>query len=226
MAKLILMRHGESIWNKLNLFTGWVDVPLSENGVKEALEGGKKIKDIPIDVLFTSSLVRAQTTAVLAMVAHSSKKSLVFQHPREGKLEEWAGIFNEETKKNIIPVFKSWHLNERMYGELQGMNKDDARAKFGKEQVHIWRRSYDIAPPNGESLKATKERTTPYFNEKIVPYLEKNKNVFISAHGNSLRAIIKDLDNLDENQIVKLELPTGSPIIYDYMGGKYKRISS
>jgi 2,3-bisphosphoglycerate-dependent phosphoglycerate mutase len=216
-AKLILMRHGESIWNKLNLFTGWVDIPLSEKGVQEAIEGGKKIKDIPIDVVFVSSLMRSQETAVLAMLYHFSKKVLVFEHS-EKKLKDWGVIYSQKTEEMTIPVYQSWHLNERMYGELQGLNKDETRKKFGEEQVHTWRRSYDVAPPNGESLKDTAARTIPYFKETILPFLTNGKNVFISAHGNSLRSIVMYLDNLTDQEVVKLEIPTGQPIIYDFDG--------
>ncbi len=225
MSKLILMRHGQSIWNLLNLFTGWVDVPLSENGVKEAVEGGEKIKDIPIDIVFTSTLVRAQTTAVLAMVNHSSKKALVFDHEGEGKQQRWSKINSDKTKESIIPVYKSWHLNERMYGDLQGQNKDEARAKFGKEQVHIWRRSYDIAPPHGEALKDTAERTLPYFKKEVISHLKEGKNIFISAHGNSLRSIVMHLDDLSPDEVVKLEIPTGEPILYSFEDGKWQKES-
>jgi 2,3-bisphosphoglycerate-dependent phosphoglycerate mutase len=221
MSKLILMRHGESVWNKKNLFTGWVDVPLSEKGVQESIEGGKKIKNIPIDVIFMSTLIRAQMTGFLAMGQHETKKTLVVHH--EKKLEEWGKIYNESTQKDTIPVYFSWHLNERMYGELQGNNKDEMREKFGKEQVHIWRRSYETAPPNGESLKDTADRTLPYFKEIVVPYLQKGKNIFIAAHGNSLRAIVMFLDNLTKEEVVKLEIPTGKPLIYDYENGRWKK---
>ncbi|MBN2479985.1 MAG: 2,3-bisphosphoglycerate-dependent phosphoglycerate mutase [Parachlamydiales bacterium] len=225
MAKLILMRHGESIWNLKNLFTGWVDVPLSENGVKEAINGGERIKNIPIDIAFTSTLVRAQTTLVLAMLNHTSGKTLVFDHKGQGKIQRWATINSENAKKNIIPVYISWHLNERMYGDLQGQNKDEAREKFGKDQVHIWRRSFNIAPPNGESLKKTANRTLPYFKKEIVPYLKKDKNILIAAHGNSLRAIVMFLDILSEDEVVKLEIPTGKPILYNFENDKFIKAS-
>ena len=145
-AKLIMMRHGQSEWNKLNLFTGWVDIPLSAEGVKESIEGGKKIAHLPIDVIFTSTLVRAQTTAMLAMLHHSSGKVPCFLHPNEGKLEEWSKIYSDTAKENCIPTYIAWQLNERMYGQLQGMNKQEMRDKFGAEQVHRWRRSFDEAP--------------------------------------------------------------------------------
>jgi 2,3-bisphosphoglycerate-dependent phosphoglycerate mutase len=224
-SKLILMRHGQSIWNKRNLFTGWVDVPLSEGGVEEAIEGGKKIKDINIDVIFTSALVRAQTTAFLAMIHHSSKKAAIMVHKGscEKKMEKWGYINSEDTKKETIPVYYSWHLNERMYGDLQGLNKAETKKKFGEEQVQIWRRSFDVPPPGGESLEMTAKRTIPYFEKEILPILEEGKNVFISAHGNSLRSIVMKLDNLTGDQVVKLEIATGDPIIYEYDDGKWKK---
>ncbi|NGX41242.1 MAG: 2,3-bisphosphoglycerate-dependent phosphoglycerate mutase [Candidatus Anoxychlamydiales bacterium] len=221
-TKLILMRHGESVWNKKNLFTGWVDVPLSDKGIEEAIEGGKKIKDIPIDIIFMSTLIRAQMTGFLAMQQHSTTKTLVVNHEK-GKLFDWGNIFNDKTKEDTIEVYFSWHLNERMYGELQGNNKDEMRAKFGKEQVHIWRRSFDVAPKNGESLKMTSERTLPYFKDVILPHLDKNKNVFIAAHGNSLRSIVMFLDKLSGDEVVKLEIPTGEPIIYEYENKNFIR---
>lgn len=223
-SKLILMRHGQSIWNKKNLFTGWVDVPLSEEGVKEAIEGGKKIKDIPIDVIFTSSLMRAHMTTFLAMLHHSSGKTPVINHDKDGKLGEWGKIYSEKTLDEVIPVFCSWHLNERMYGQLQGCNKAETAEIFGKDQVQIWRRSFDVAPPEGESLKLTAERTLPYFKEKIVPLLEEGKNVFVSAHGNSLRSIVMFLDNLSKEEVLKLEIATGSPMTYEYEEGNWSRL--
>ncbi len=223
MSKLILMRHGQSKWNKLNLFTGWVDVPLSKEGIKEAIEGGKKIRDIPIDIIITTTLVRAQMTAFLAMSQHSSGKVPVVLHPGEGKLEEWAQIYSPEAEKTTIPVIRCWELNERMYGELQGMNKAEMAEKFGSDQIQIWRRSYDISPPGGESLEMTAARSIPYFKEKIVPFLKEKKNVFVSAHGNSLRSIIMYLDNLSKEEVLKLEIPTGVPIIYNFEAGKYTK---
>jgi len=142
-----MMRHGESKWNKMNLFTGWVDIPLTEKGIEEALHGGRLIRDMPIDVIFTSSLIRAQMTAMLAMSQHHSGKVPVFLHIGEGKMEEWSKIYSQETQEKTIPVIRCWELNERMYGELQGLNKAETAEKFGAEQVQLWRRSYDIAPP-------------------------------------------------------------------------------
>lgn len=215
MPKLILLRHGASLWNDLNRFTGWVDVPLSTKGVREAETAGEKIADFPVDVIFTSTLIRAQTTAMLVMNKHKSGKTPVILHPGEGKMEEWSHIYDKEAFESLIPTYEAWQLNERMYGELQGLNKDEARARFGAEQVHIWRRSYDVPPPGGESLKLCSERTLPYYREKIVPELKKGKNVLVVAHGNSLRSIIMLLDNLTEKQILEYELKTGDPQIYD-----------
>jgi 2,3-bisphosphoglycerate-dependent phosphoglycerate mutase len=222
-SKLIMMRHGESKWNNLNLFTGWVDIPLSEKGVQESIEGGKKIAHIPIDVIFMSTLIRAQMTAMLAMIHHSSGKVPCVQHKHEGKLEHWAHIYSEKAKEMVIPTYVAWELNERMYGELQGMNKQEMREQFGEEQVLIWRRSFDVAPPEGESLAMTAQRALPYFKDKILPLLQEGKNVFISAHGNSLRAICMYLDDLNEEEVVKLEIATGAPLIYDFFDGKWSR---
>jgi len=220
--QLILLRHGQSAWNKRNIFTGWVDIPLSKEGVEEALEAGRRIAHLPVDVIFISSLVRAQMTAMLAMSVHQSGKVPYLIHPAsEGKLSSWATIYSEKTVQECVPVVAAWQLNERMYGELQGMNKQEMKEKFGEEQVHIWRRSYAVAPPKGESLKMTAERTLPYFDKEIVPYLKQGKNVFVSAHGNSLRSIIMELDGLNEEQVVHLEIPTGEPLIYRYEEGKW-----
>lgn len=225
MAKLVLMRHGQSLWNKNNLFTGWVDVPLSKKGVEEALKAGERIKHIPFDQIFVSTLCRAQMTAYLAIAVHDEGKTPVVQHPGEGKMEEWGAIYSEKSAKESIPVTVAWQLNERMYGELQGLNKDETRAQFGADQVKIWRRSFDTAPPQGESLKMTAERTLPYFDETIVPLLVSGKNVLISAHGNSLRAIVMKLDSLSADEVVQLEIPTGEPICYTFDSGSWTKNS-
>jgi 2,3-bisphosphoglycerate-dependent phosphoglycerate mutase len=225
MGKLILMRHGQSKWNKMNLFTGWVDVPLSVEGIREAFEGGEKIKDIPIDIIITTTLVRAQMTAFIAMSVHSSGKVPVVLHPGEGKLEEWAKIHSPEAEAQTIPVIRCWELNERMYGELQGMNKAEMANQFGPEQIKIWRRSFDVPPPEGESLKMTAARSIPYFKDKLMPLIHKGKNVFISAHGNSLRSIIMYLDGLSEAEVLELEIPTGQPIIYSFHNNQFNKQS-
>jgi len=222
MSQLILMRHGQSQWNHANIFTGWVDIPLSIKGIEESLEGGTQISQEPIDIIFTSTLIRAQMTAMLAMTRHHSGKVPVILHDH-GKMAEWAKIYSQEALNMTIPVICAWELNERMYGELQGVNKAELAARFGAEQVHQWRRGFDIPPPNGESLKMTSERTIPYFEKTIVSSLKQGKNVFIAAHGNSLRSIIMKLDHLSPDQVMKLELNTGEPIIYQYQNGIFTK---
>lgn len=225
MAKLILMRHGQSAWNKKNLFTGWVDIPLSAEGVQESIEGGKEIRSLPIDLIFTSTLVRSHMTLSIAMLQHESGKIPIFQHLGKGKLHAWSKIHSSETEKETIPVFMAWQLNERMYGNLQGMNKKEMADRFGAEQVHIWRRSFDTPPPEGESLAMTARRTLPYFKRKILPELRSGKNVFVCAHGNSLRSIVMALDKLSKEEVLKLELATGKSILYEFDGESHERLS-
>jgi len=224
MPKLILLRHGQSEWNLKNQFTGWVDVPLSSKGIEEALEAGEFIKDIPIDVIYTTPLIRASMTAMLAMSKHHSGKTPLILHTGEGKMEDWGTIYSEEAKKDTIPVHIAWQLNERMYGGLQGLNKAEMIEKHGEDQVKLWRRSFSTRPPNeGESLELTSTRSLPYFKERIVPHLDRGEHVFVSAHGNSLRSIIMDLDQLSQEQVISLEIPTGRPIIYNYENGVFTR---
>ncbi len=215
-AKLILLRHGQSIWNKKNLFTGWVDIPMSEEGHRECFEAGKKIADIPIDLIFTSTLIRAQMTVPLALLHHRSGKIPVFLHPGEGKLEEWGHVYSEEAKEQLIPVYTAWELNERMYGRLQGLNKAETAEQFSAEQVQLWRRSYDTRPPEGESLAMTAARTIPYFQREIAPHLDQGKTVLIAAHGNSLRAIVMHLKRLSPEEVINLEIATGDPLVYPW----------
>jgi len=215
MPKLILCRHGQSIWNAKNLFTGWADVDLSEQGRNEAITSGKKIKDqgIKIDIVYTSLLKRAIKTTYHLL---------------------------NESDQLFIPIIKSWRLNERHYGGLQGLNKNDAREEFGEDQVHIWRRSYDTPPPKqneeqrnsylndrkyelldrrvmpeSESLKDTLVRVIPYWNDQISQQLLDDKTVLVSAHGNSLRALIKYLEDISDEAIVNYEIKTGAPLIYE-----------
>ncbi|MEL7588114.1 MAG: 2,3-bisphosphoglycerate-dependent phosphoglycerate mutase [Prolixibacteraceae bacterium] len=215
MAQLVLIRHGESVWNKKNVFTGWVDVPLSAKGIDEALKAGDKLADIAFDVVYTSVQVRAIQTAMIALARSKSDKTPVVVHS-EGKMAEWTGIYSEAMKKNMIPVYRDWHLNERYYGQLQGKNKAETAEAYGEEQVHQWRRSYDIAPPEGECLKDTAERTIPFFEEKILRDLKEGKNVLVSAHGNSLRSIVMFIEKLSREEVLKLEIPTGSPILFNF----------
>lgn len=224
MSKLILLRHGESVWNKKNVFTGWVDVPLSANGIQEAIAAGKQLADINFDFVFTSVQVRAIETAMLVLAQNHSDKTPVVQH-FEGKMKDWTTIFSQEMNDSIIPVYRDWHLNERYYGELQGLNKAETAKTYGDDQVHLWRRSYDVPPPKGECLKDTAERTIPYFTEYILPALANGKNVMVSAHGNSLRSIVMSIDKLNSEEVLKLEIPTGKPIVYEYTNGNLKKFS-
>ncbi len=236
MTHLILMRHGQSMWNAKNLFTGWVDIPLTEIGIEEAIAGGRQITNLEIDEIHTSTLVRAQMTAMLVMSQHSSGAAPVIQYgvpdsdaskeetgvsENEQRMRDWAQIKGENSSGRTVPVFISWKLNERMYGDLQGLNKQETRDKYGDEQVHIWRRSFDVPPPNGESLEMTAERTIPYLTKVIIPALERGKNIFIAAHGNSLRSIIMHLESLTKEEVLSLEVPTGKPIIYDFNNGLF-----
>lgn len=186
---LVLVRHGQSEWNLKNLFTGWRDVELTEKGIAEARAAGQKLKakGLKFDAAFTSDLKRAQNTLKL--------------------IQEEMGLPN-------LPVTKNLALNERDYGDLSGLNKDDARAKWGEEQVHIWRRSYDIAPPGGESLKDTLARTLPYYCTEILPHVLRGERILVAAHGNSLRALIMVLEKHSPESILKRELATGAPILY------------
>lgn len=217
MTYLILVRHGQSEWNLQNLFTGWINVPLSEKGIQEAKKAGKIIEKYNIDLAFTSTLSRAQETALI-ILANQKKVSII-----QGGRKEWYRHFGSQPK-SFIPVHIDERLNERYYGDLQGMNKDVARKKWGKEQVHIWRRSYATAPPNGESLKDVVRRTVPYFKTNILCELEKKKTVLIAAHGNSLRAIIKHIEGIRDEDIPHFELETGKPVIYKYSKGKLVKV--
>lgn len=224
-ARLVLLRHGKSVWNESNLFTGWVDIPLSIKGIEEAYRAGDAIAHIPFDIIFTSSLIRAQMTAMLAMTRHASHKVPCILHHEGSMTQDMTKIFSKETESQTIPVIATWHLNERMYGELQGLNKDEVREKYGEEQFKIWRRSYEGCPPGGESLKLTSQRTLPFFKTHIVPHLKKGSQVLIAAHGNSLRSIVMELDCLSEEAVVNLEIPTGEPLCYDYVAGKFQKSS-
>lgn len=221
--QLLLMRHGESEWNKHNLFSGWVDIPLSKKGIEEALEAGRLISNMPVDIIVTTTLIRAQMTAMLAMSEHHSGKVPVILHTGEDIQESHEKIFNPETIQNTIPVIRAQELNERMYGELQGLNKAETIKKFGADQVKLWRRSYDTAPPGGESLAMTAARSIPYFKENIIPMLDAGLNVFICAHGNSLRSIIMFLDKLSKDEVLHLEIATGVPMTYDYTDGIFSK---
>jgi 2,3-bisphosphoglycerate-dependent phosphoglycerate mutase len=223
MTTLILVRHGASVWNERNLFTGWVDIPLSPKGIEEAKAAGRQLARQPIDLAFTSDLIRAQMTALYILEAHESKRVPRLIRRREGQKASWERIYSAATEKETIPLYAAWELNERMYGELQGKNKDEMRREYGAEQVQIWRRSFDGVPPGGESLEMTAERTLPYFHQHIVPHIREGKNILVAAHGNSLRSIIMDLEKLSKKQVIELEVPLGVPLIYQYADGHWKK---
>ncbi|KAK1605124.1 hypothetical protein QYE76_028797 [Lolium multiflorum] len=225
-STLILIRHGESMWNEKNLFTGCVDVPLTPTGVEEAIEAGKRICNIPIDVIFTSAMIRSQMTAMLAMMQHRRKKVPIITHKESEQPHSWSQIYSEDTREQSVPVITAWQLNERMYGELQGLNKKETAERFGKEQVHEWRRSYDIPPPNGESLAMCADRAVTYFKDEVVPQLIAGKHVMVAAHANSLRSIIMHLDKLTSQEVISLELSTGIPMLYIFKEGEFIRRGS
>ena len=188
---LVLVRHGQSEWNAKNLFTGWKNPDLTSDGKKEAINAGSLIKErnIQFSMMFTSALKRAQITGQIIL---------------------------DGIEQPDIEVVKDEALNERDYGDLSGLNKDDARKEWGEEQVHIWRRSFDIPPPGGESLKDTSERVLPFFNSSILPKIIEGKNILVAAHGNSLRSLVMQLDDLSKEEVIALEIPTGAPIIYSF----------
>jgi 2,3-bisphosphoglycerate-dependent phosphoglycerate mutase len=188
MSRLVLLRHGESQWNLENRFTGWIDVPLSEKGIEEAKAAGEKLRGYRFDRAFSSVLIRANETLRIVL---------------------------EVLGQTRIPIEKDKALNERMYGELQGLNKSETAKKFGDEQVKIWRRSFDVRPPGGESLKDTAERVLPYYEARIKPFLAKDETILIAAHGNSLRALVMELDQLTREQVLELNIPTGAPLCYE-----------
>ncbi|KAG8383492.1 hypothetical protein BUALT_Bualt04G0018900 [Buddleja alternifolia] len=225
-SALILMRHGESMWNEKNLFTGCVDVPLTNKGVEESIEAGKRISSLPLDIIYTSALVRAQMTTMLALTQHRCMKVPIITHSETEQSRTWSQVYSEETKKQSIPVVKAWQLNERMYGELQGLNKQETTKQYGSEQVHNWRRSYHVRPPNGESLEMCLGRAVTFFKEQIEPQLLIGKYVMVVAHANSLRSIIMYLDKLTSQEVINLELSTGVPMLYIYTEGKFIRRGS
>jgi 2,3-bisphosphoglycerate-dependent phosphoglycerate mutase len=187
MAKLVIVRHGQSLWNLENRFTGWVDVPLTDKGRDEARGAAERLRDIRFDVAYTSVLSRAEETLEIILAS-------LGQHP---------------------PIIRDQALNERHYGDLQGLNKKKTAERYGAEQVKLWRRSYDVPPPNGEALKNTAERTLPFFERAILGDLQLGKNVLVVAHGNSNRSIVMELDRLTKDQVVALELATGVPLVYE-----------
>ena len=196
---LVLVRHGQSEWNEKNLFTGWKDPKLTPRGVDEAIKAGKELKEAgySFDKMFTSDLFRAQDTGRIIL---------------------------EQMDIPSIEVIKNVSLNERNYGDLAGLNKDEARKKWGEDQVHIWRRSFDVPPPGGESLKDTAERVLPYFKENIIPELIEGLDILVAAHGNSLRALVMELEEISSEEIVELEISTGVPLVYKFEKNNIERL--
>ena len=198
MTILVLIRHGQSVWNATNRFTGWTDVELSEKGEGEAAAAGEQLADVRFDVVHTSALIRAQKTAEIVM--------------------------SKNRVSGEIPTKQDERLNERHYGDLQGLNKAETAEIHGAERVHIWRRSFDVPPPGGESLEMTAERTIPYFVEEIIPDLDSGMNVLVAAHGNSLRSIVMHIEKISPKEITKLEIPTGVPMYYEFDNGTISRL--
>ncbi|MEL0335803.1 MAG: 2,3-diphosphoglycerate-dependent phosphoglycerate mutase [Euryarchaeota archaeon] len=198
MTRLVLIRHGQSVWNATNRFTGWTDVELSQKGEGEAATAGEQLADVRFDVVHTSGLIRAQRTAEIVM--------------------------SKNRASGEIPTKEDERLNERHYGDLQGLNKAETAEIHGAEQVHIWRRSFDVPPPGGESLEMTAERTIPYFVEEIIPDLNSGMNVLVAAHGNSLRSIVMHIEGISPEEITKLEIPTGVPMDYEFDNGEIRRL--
>jgi 2,3-bisphosphoglycerate-dependent phosphoglycerate mutase len=213
LATLVLVRHGQSQWNLENRFTGWVDVPLSAKGREEASSAGKKLKDMRFDMMYVSHLMRAIQTLHYILLELSDERIPILYH-EEKQIHAWEHYTGNQDKE--IPVYQSVDLAERYYGDLQGLNKAETMKKYGEAQVHLWRRSYDINPPHGESLKDTCERTIPYYKKNIEPELQAGKNVLVVAHGNSLRSITKYVENISDEDIPNVEIPTGVPIVYTF----------
>lgn len=221
MAVFVLVRHGESRWNLSNRFTGWVDVPLSENGIKEAERVAVHCKQFDYSVAFTSVLARAQATLLIILARQN--KTGIFQHAESPRYSKWVRFSN---KLNIddMPIYANAALNERYYGELQGMNKRAALKKYGAEKVIAWRRGYADRPPGGESLRETHARVHKYLVRNILPRVRRGENVLLVAHGNTLRAVIKHLEKISDEDISFVDLPEAKPLVYEYRRGRFVRV--
>jgi len=212
MSYLVLVRHGDSFWNKegYNCFTGWVDIANLPSGIEKLIKAGKLLSNFKFDIAFTSELYRGIETVMLILSYNKVSGTPIILHKGD-KTAKWSKFYHRDFGK-FVPVIRAWQLNERYYG------------KFGAEQVFIWRRSYDVAPPGGESLKETRKRVVRFFKKKILPELKKGKNVLIGAHGNSLRALVSYLDGLKPDEIPKLEIKKGVPLVYEYKHKILKKI--
>lgn len=219
-ARLVLVRHGQSVWNAQNRFTGWVDVPLTATGWQEAASAGEALGKMNFDVAFSSHLQRAILTLQIMLSRSQSTRVPIFESWTDALPREDYALQDDE-----FPVFLHVQaLAERHYGDLQGLNKDAIRERYGDDQYWTWRRGFDTPPPNGESLKDTCERVQPFFEAEIAPRLEQGQQVLISAHGNSLRALTMLLENIPEAEIPNLEIPTGVPILYEMAPGSATQI--
>jgi len=222
MSQLILVRHGESRWNSTGRFTGWVDVPLNEQGIKESLAAANRLRKIPLHVGFVSKLKRAQDT--LNMILAHQQRTGIFLHTGEKK-QEWYSC-DHHTQKSEILVHTTTLLNERYYGDLQGLYKQDVRKQYGEAQVIAWRRGYRECPPGGgESLHDVYKRVVPFFLKNIVPNLQDGKNVIVASHGNTIRVIVKYLEKISTEQLPNINLPFGEPLLYEYRNGVLRRRS-
>lgn len=220
-SKLVLVRHGESRLNKLNVFSGWLDSSLSEIGIKEAQEVARHCYNFNYDAVFTSHLERAHAT--LLIILAKQKKIGLFQHESDSKYD----VGNHALKSfqdKVLPIYSSRALNERYYGLLQGLNKEKVANEYGDEAVFEWRRSFSKNPPKGESLKDVYKRVVPYFNKEIFPYLENGKTVLVVGHGNTLRAVMKCIEKISDEEIAFIDLPFGHPLVYEYSKGQLTRI--
>jgi 2,3-bisphosphoglycerate-dependent phosphoglycerate mutase len=222
MGHLVLVRHGESRWNQCNRFTGWIDVPLSENGIREARVCAKHCEAFDFSSAFTSKLERAHST--LFIILASQDRTGIVQHEHDAKYYRWIKRSNH-CSSGDLPVFESASLNERYYGSLQGLNKDEADKKYGAEKVLRWRRGFISHPPGGgESLEETFARIEPYFTRHILPRVEKSEDVLFVGHGNALRAAIKHIENISDEEIAFIDLPKAVPIVYKYHQKKFKHV--
>lgn len=220
MGNLVLVRHGESRWNLANRFTGWVDVPLSENGIKEAERVAVHCEQFNYSAAFTSVLSRAQETLLIILARQD--RTAVFQHKPRVPYSDWIRVSNRV--KDDIPVHASIRLNERYYGRLQGMNKDATAKKYGKKKVFSWRRGYADRPPGGETLAETYTRVRPYLSRNILPKVRGGQDVLVVAHGNTLRSIIMHLEDISKDRIPFIDLPEARPLVYGYKDRRFVRV--
>ncbi|MCD6483051.1 MAG: histidine phosphatase family protein [Candidatus Aenigmarchaeota archaeon] len=223
MGYLVLIRHGDSFWNDkgYNCFTGDVDVATLPIALKKLIRAGKVFSEFRFDIAFTSELYRAIQAVVIMLTYNKVSGTPIIIH-KKGQTAKWSRFYHNDFRR-YVPIIRAWQLNERCYGKLQGMSKYNAIKKYGKEKITLWRRSYDVSPPGGESLKETLERSITFFRKRILPQLKKGKNVLIGSHGNTLRALLMYLDGLSKEDVVKLEIKKAVPIVYKYENGVFRK---